>query len=87
VSLRPTGTAPRDVRRADMLPIEHGIPLPTDMMLPRGVVKNTLLALQPGHSFTIASRSVSTVYARAKDLRIKIRVKEMGDTARVWRIE
>lgn len=87
--MRPTGSAPHDVKRAVMLPIDSGIPLPEDMMLPRGVIRNTLLALEPGQSFVVAERSVSTVYARAKDLRVKVRVKVMpdGKTARVWRAE
>lgn len=84
---RPTGTRPADVRRFDMLPIEKGVPMPGGQM-GRNIVKNTLLAMSAGDSFVVKKTSVATVYARAKELKLKIRVVKSADgrEARVWRL-
>jgi len=85
--LRPTGTKPENVRRFDMLPIDKGVPMPRGQMT-RNLVKNTLLAMGAGDSFVVKETSVATVYARAKDLGIKVRVVKSADgtEARVWRL-
>ncbi len=71
----------------DMLPIEKGVPMPQGQMA-RNVVKNTLLAMAVGDSFVVKATSVATVYARAKELGIRIRVAELADRSgsRVWRL-
>jgi hypothetical protein len=87
--MRPTGTDPRAVKRAVMLPIQKGIPLPEDINLPRNAIKNTLKAMAPGDSIVIRRQSLSTCYVRADDLGIVIRAVTMpgGKTCRVWRVE
>lgn len=84
---RPTGTRPEDVRRFDMLPIDRGVPMPRGQM-GRNIVRNTLLAMTAGDSFVVKKTSVATVYARAKELKIKVRVIKSADgrEARVWRL-
>lgn len=85
---KPTGTDPRLSRRAELLPIEKDVPMPERKHLRRNVIKNTLLALKPGESFVVRGKSVSTVYARAKDLGINVLIAEFPDksAARVWRV-
>jgi hypothetical protein len=86
MTLRPTGTDPRTIRPADMLPIEKGVPQPAG--LSRGLVVNTLRAMDPGDSFVISRKCLSNVYARAKRLGIKVRAAPLADgRARVWRIK
>lgn len=88
MSLGPTGTDPKNVRRVDMLPIEHGVPRPERGRIRRNVIKNTLLAMSPGNSFVVKPTSVSTVYARAKELGLKVEIVELDDKSgsRVWRL-
>jgi hypothetical protein len=88
VSPGPTGTDPKNSRRADMLPIEKGVPRPERGRIRRNVIKNTLLALSAGDSFVVKPTSVSTVYARAKELGIKVEIYELDDKSgsRVWRM-
>lgn len=87
--LRPSGTDPRAVRRVALLPIEKGIPLPCDASLARGVIANTLKALDAGDSFVVERKSVAACYDNAKRLGIKIRAVRMpgGAKTRIWRAE
>lgn len=89
-ALRHTGTLPQDVRRADLLPIEQGVPQPPECR--RGKVLLTLLAMRPGDSFLIGGTSLSNVYKTAQKLRITIRIKRLAggmrtkdSSYRVWR--
>lgn len=85
--LRPSGTDPRNVRRAQMLPIETEAPAP--YRVARDTYKNTLLAMSAGQSFRIKHNSRQAVYAMAKALGISVRIvrypKRSG--ARVWRLK
>lgn len=84
--LRPTGTAPADVRRADLLPIDKGVPLPAGNHLRRGVIANTLKAMSPGDSFVCERKSKAAVYDNAKKLRIKVVISKIAaNKYRVWK--
>jgi len=72
-----------------MLPIEKGVPLPQGADIPRGVMRNTLLAMQAGDSIVVRRQQIANVYARAKALGVKVRVlplKERVGSYRVWRL-
>lgn len=83
----PTGTDPRNVRRACMLPIERGIPIPEGADVQRGAIANTLKAMSAGDSFVVERKSVAAVYDNAKRLRMKVRAVRMGAKTRFWRVE
>jgi hypothetical protein len=90
VSLRPTGTAPERVWRADLLPIERGVAMPAK--LGRYVVRDTLIAMRPGDSIKRSGAQLSNLYQWAQRLRIRLRVKRLSGTDRakdavyrVWR--
>jgi hypothetical protein len=91
--LKPTGTDPANVRRADLLPLQKGVPLP-DARLRRGVIRDTLRAMSisregaPGESFVVKDQSVAAVYDNAKKLGIKVLIVALEDKSgyRVWRV-
>lgn len=84
---QPLRTATAAQPTLDRLPIDKGVPMP-DGMLMRNLVRNTLLAMSAGDSFVVKKTSIATVYARAKDLGIKVRVLKSTDgrEGRVWRL-
>ena len=85
--LRTATVAPAPQPTLDRLPIDKGVPMP-DGLLMRNLVRNTLLAMTAGDSFVVKKTSIATVYARAKDLGIKVRVLKSTDgrEGRVWRL-
>lgn len=71
--------------------VEKGVPIPPrrgrKSKYPVATLKDGESFLVPSGSFKKAQSVVSTLYAAAKRVGIKVSVRIMGDGVRVWRVK
>lgn len=76
---------------ADEIKIEKGIPAPTQTSR-RGVIAQTLKAMEVGDSFIFPLNGRSCVsqkaaiYQHAKDAGVRVVARNEGDSFRVWKV-
>ena len=75
-----------------MFAIEKGVPFPESPTAISGPVISAMRAMEPGDSFALplAGKNEdglrSNIYTRAKSIGIKVTIRKMDGSLRVWRV-